>query len=321
MSIPQISIMNELESTNDNFTFGIFHLPGIFQREYPKDILLTKDFQEKCENFLLNRKFNTDQAIESSLLGSTQESALYQTKNISLNNSLVLDEGSLFDDKSSQKIKNKKIQPKFQIEVNNENGFQQGFVDKLLMNRISARKSRLKKKLYIKSLEEEIARLKNEMMLNTKTCVQNQNNDNNVDEEQEEFNENNKLFLNRMILLEKQEKEVKKEGQKKKANVMKQHEVLQKVLLKEMLVKQINNFLPLKYQIFGEKFIKLIQINEDDSLSVIISKINENITKIKNYLSIIPKKRIKLVIKFHEIYKKLKNYVDSYQQLFMESFK
>ena len=124
-----------------------------------------------------------------------------------------------------------------------------------------------------------------------------------------------------MILLEKQEKEVKKEGQKKKANVMKQHEVLQKVLLKEMLVKQINNFLPLKYQIFGEKFIKLIQIKEDDSLSVIISKINENTTKIKNYLSIIPKKRIKLVIKFHEIYKKLKNFVDSYQQLLMESFK
>ena len=320
MSIPQISIMNELESTNDNFTFDICHLPGIFQREYPKDILLTKDFQEKCENFLLNPKFNTDQAIDSSLLGSTQESALYQTKNISLNNSLVLDEGSLFDDKPSQKIKNKKIQPKFQTEVNNENGFQQGFVDKLLMNRISARKSRLKKKHYIKSLEEETARLKNEMILNKKTCVQNQNNDNNIDEEQKEFNEKNKLFLDRMILLEKQEKEVKKEGQKKRENVMKQHEVLQKVLLKEMLVKQINNFLPLRYQIFGEKFIKIIQINEDDSLSVIISKINENTTKIKNYLSIIPKKRIKLVIKFHEIYKKLKNYVDSYQQLFTESF-
>ena len=85
--------------------------------------------------------------------------------------------------------------------------------------------------------------------------------------------------------------------------------------------RKVNNFLPLRYQIFGEKFIKLIQINEDDSLSVIISKINENTTKIKNYLSIIPKKRIKLVIKFHEIYKKLKNYVDSYQQLFLESFK
>ena len=323
MSIPQIPIMNELESTNDNFTFGIFNLPGIFQTKCPKDILLTKDFQEKCDNFLLNPKFNSDQTINFSLLSSTHESesALYQTKNIPLNNSLVLDEGSLFDDEPSQKIKNKKIQPKFQTEVNNENKWEKGFEDKLLMNRLSARKSRLKKKHYIKSLEEETARLKNEMILNKKICVENQNNDNNIDEEQEEFNEKNKLFLNKIILLEKQEKEVKKEGQKNRPNVMKQHEVLQKVLLKEMLVKQINNFLPLRYQIFGEKFIKLIQINEDDSLSVIISKINENTNKIKNYLNIIPKKRIKLVIKFHEIYKKLKNYVDSYQQLFLESFK
>ena len=79
--------------------------------------------------------------------------------------------------------------------------------------------------------------------------------------------------------------------------------------------------MPLRYQIFGEKFIKLIQIYEDDSLSVIISKIDENVIKIKNYLNIVPKRRIKLVIKFHEIYKKIKNYADSYQQLFMESFK
>ena len=318
MSIPQIPIMNELETTNDNFTFGIFNLPGIFQTKCPKDILLTKDFQEKCDNFLLNPKFNSDQTINFSLLSSTHESesALYQTKNIPLKNSLVLDEGSLFDDEPSQKIKNKKIQPKFQTEVNNENKFQKGFEDKLLMNRLSARKSRLKKKHYIKSLEEETARLKNEMILNEKICIPN-----NIDINEEECDENKKLFLNKMILLEKQEKEVKKEGQKKKANVVKQHEVLQKTLLKDMLIKQIHNFLPLRYQIFGEKFIKLIQINEDDSLSIIITKIDENISKIKNYMDVVPKKRIKLVIKFHEIYKKIKIFVDSYQQLFVESFK
>ena len=68
-------------------------------------------------------------------------------------------------------------------------------------------------------------------------------------------------------------------------------------------------------------FIKLIQINEDDSLSIIITKINENINKIKNYMDVVPKKRIKLVIKFHEIYKKIKIFVDSYQQLFVKIFK
>ena len=106
------------------------------------------------------------------------------------------------------------------------------------------------------------------MILNEKICIPN-----NIDINEEECDETKKLFLNKMILLEKQEKEVKKEGQKKKANVVKQHEVLQKALLKEMLIKQIHNFLPLRYQIFGEKFIKLIQINEDDSLSIIITKI------------------------------------------------
>ena len=325
MSIPQISIINELENRNDNFDFNIFPQNGIFEAEYPKDILFSKEFQEKTENFLLNPKFNTEQIIDSSLLGSTHESALSQTKNISFNNSLILDEVYLSADKPIQTIQKKKIEPKFQIKVNkNGNDFQKGLEDKLLMNRLSARKSRLKKKHYIKSLEEETARLKNEMILNEKICIQNQNNGNNknnININEDEYDEKNKLFLNELILLEKQEKEVKKEGQKKRMNVMKQHEVLQKTILKEMLVKQIKNFLPLRYQIFGEKFIKLIQIYEDDSLSVIISKIDENVIKIKNYLNIVPKKRIKLVIKFHEIYKKIKNYADSYQQLFMESFK
>ena len=325
MSIPQISIINELENRNDNFDFNIFPQNGIFEAEFPKDILFSKEFQEKTENFLLNPKLNTEQVIDSSLLGSTHESALTQTKNFSLNNSLILDEVYLSADKPIQTIQKKKIGPKFQTEINNNgNEFTKGLEDKLLMNRLSARKSRLKKKHYIKTLEEETARLKNEMILNEKICIQNQNNENNknnININEEKFDEKNKLFLNKMILLEKQEKEVKKEGQKKRENVMKQHEVLQKTILKEMLVKQINNFLPLRYQIYGEKFIKLIQIYEDDSLSVIISKIDENVIKIKNYLNIVPKKRIKLVIKFHEIYKKIKNYVDSYQQLFMESFK
>ena len=102
---------------------------------------------------------------------------------------------------------------------------------------------------------------------------------------------------------------------------MKQHENLQKTLLKEMLVKQIHCFIPLRYHIFGEKFIKLIPIEEDDEISIIVCKINNNIDKIKNFMKVVPKKRIKLVIKFHEIYKKIKNFVDNYQQVFAESFK
>ena len=55
----------------------------------------------------------------------------------------------------------------------------------------------------------------------------------------------------------KQEKEIKAQGQKKCANLMKQYESLQKTILKEMLIRQIHFLVPIKYQIYGEKFIKL----------------------------------------------------------------
>ena len=316
MNIPQISITgNEFENINNYFSFNIFPKPGsMFEDECPKEILFSKDFQEKSEQLLFYPKFNSEQIIDSSLFGTTYEAALPQTKNFSINNSLILDEfsiGKYFHNNFAIKTT-----PKFQTEIKNVSEIHKDYEDKLLMNRLSARKSRLKKKHYIKSLEEETAKLKNEIKLNEKNCTPN-----NVNINEEKCDKKDKIFLNKIILLEKQEKEIKKEGQKKKAGVMKQHEVLQKTILKEMLVKQIHNFLPLQYQIFGEKFIKLNKINEDDSLNVIISKIGENIDKIKNFMNVIPKKRIKLVIKFHEIYKKIKTYVDNYQQLFIESFK
>ena len=126
--------------------------------------------------------------------------------------------------------------------------------------------------------------------------------------------------MNKLILMEQQEKEVKLKGQKNQSDIMKQYENLQKTLLREMLIRQINCFVPLRLKILGEKNIKLIEANEDDEISVIINKINENIDKIKNYMNVVPKKRIKSIIKLHEIYKKIKSFVDGYQQLFTESF-
>ena len=306
MNIQQIPILNDYENFNNNFSFNLFPKLRLFETDYSKDTLGQKDFQEKDEYFLPTQKLNFESIIDSSQLSSTQDSPQSQTKTISLNNSS--------DEISQSKTKNSPI---FQTDITRENDIPKKFEDKLLMNRISARKSRLKKKQYIKCLEEETARLKNQIILNEKMG----NNMNNLNIIEYNGNEKNKNFLNKMTLLEKQEKEVKNEGQKKSSNIMKQYEVLQKTLLREMLVKQIHYFIPLKYHIFGEKFIKLIQINEDDSLSVIISKIDDNIEKIKNYLNIVPKKRIQLVIKFHGIYKKIKSYVDNYQQLFTESFK
>ena len=306
MNIQQISILNDYENFNNNFSFNLFPKLRLFEPDYTKEIFVQKDFQERNEYFLPTQKINLDPIIDSSQLGSTQEYPQSQTKTISLNNSS--------DEISQNKTKNSPI---FQTDITPENDLPKKFEDKLLMNRISARKSRLKKKQYIKCLEEETARLKNQILLNEKVG----NNMKNLNIDEYNGNEKNTNFLNKMILLEKQEKEVKNEGQKKSSNIMKQYEVLQKTLLREMLVKQIHFFIPLRYHIFGEKFIKLTQISEDDSLNVIISKIDENIEKIKNYMNVVPKKRIQLVIKFYGIYKKIKSYVDNYQQLFTESFK
>jgi hypothetical protein len=312
MNINPIPLLNYYENINNDFSFNQIFKERLLETDYPKETCFHKDFQEKNELFPEEPKFNSELIIDSSLMGSTQDASPTQNKSISQINST-----SPEDDKKQNLKQNSRL---FFTEISKDKEFKKTCEDKLLMNRISARKSRLKKKQYIKCLEEETANLKNQIILNEKIGI-NSNNllSKNIDEDNNE--EKNKIFFNKMILLEKQEKEVKREGQKKKINIMKQHEVLKKIFLKEMLVKQIHYFLPLQYQIFGEKFIKLVQIYEDDSISVIITKVNENLQKIKNYLNVVSKKRIKLVIRFYEIYKKIKNFTDNFHQLFIESFK
>ena len=231
---------------------------------------------------------------------SLSEFSLLETSPSLVKNNLNLEENEDIE-KEDNLFKNNKL---FRTSKIGEN-------EKLLMNRISARKSRLKKKKYIKQLEEERAQLKNNILLKKmdKSNIQD-----------DDITQENKLFLNRINLIEKQEKEVKDEGQKKKGELMKQYESLQKNILKEMLIKQIHLFLPIKYQIYGEKFIKLIRINNDDSINDINYKINENYTKIEKYLKIVSKPRINLVIKFFDIYKKIKNYFEGFKDLFTTSF-
>ena len=314
MSNNSLLLFNDFEYLNNNFSFNIFPQERQLETDYLKENIFHKDFHEKNDYFSIIPKFNSEKNIESSLLVSTQESFPSPIKNISLFNL------SNFDEIPKEAKISHNNTPKFLTEVNNISEHSKNVDDKLLMNRISARKSRLKKKQYIKCLEEEAANLKNQIILNGEIGA-NIKNLGVLNLNSEKTEEKNILFLNKLKLLEKQEKEVKKEGQKKCTNIINQHKVLQKTVLREMLVKQIRLFLPLKYVIFGEKFIKLIKIDEDDSLSVIISKIEENLKKIKNYMNIISKKRIKLVIKLYEIYKKIKDYADNFQQLFEESFK
>ena len=314
MIIAQTSSINELQ--DNNFCFNSFPLEK--QTNFSKEILISKESQETSNFFQLDTTLNPylSPKIDLSINGSTNKIVFGQIKNESSDFSFALDEMSQDGDTKILSLNNNVV---FKTEVNNnEINVKKGLEDKLLMNRISARKSRLKKKQYIKCLEEETARLKNEILLKKNIEIVPDKINSDLSKEDKEKNDK---FFNKFILFEKQEKEIKLKGQKKQAGIMKQYENLQKSLLREMLVKQIHCFIPLRLRIFGDKFIKLIEINEDDEISVIINKINENIEKIKNYLEVVPKKRIQSVIKFHEIYKKIKIFVDNYQQLFSESFK
>ena len=314
MIIAQTSSINELQ--DNNFCFNSFPLEK--QTNFSKEILISKESQETSNFFQLDTTLNPylSPKIDLSINGSTNKIVFGQIKNESSDFSFALDEMSQDGDTKILSLNNNVV---FKTEINNnEINVKKGLEDKLLMNRISARKSRLKKKQYIKCLEEETARLKNEILLKKNIEIVPDKINSDLSKEDKEKNDK---FFNKFILFEKQEKEIKLKGQKKQAGIMKQYENLQKALLREMLVKQIHCFIPLRLRIYGDKFIKLIEINEDDEISVIINKINENIDKIKNYLEVVPKKRIQSVIKLHEIYKKIKIFVDNYQQLFSESFK
>ena len=182
--------------------------------------------------------------------------------------------------------------------------------EKLLKNKISARKSRQKKKDYIRCLEEELVKLKSEISFN-------KNIKSDLNGEKDEIN--NKFF-NKIIVFEKQKEDIYKEGQKKLSNLMKEAEASQKIILKELLIRQINYSIPLKFQIFGKKYIKLIPLSDDDSITTIISKINENLNKIQKYMENISKSRKKLVIKLYEMYKNIKCYIEYFNQLYSENF-
>ena len=299
MIIAQTSSINEMQ--DNNFCFNSFPLEK--QTNFSKEILISKESQETSNFFQLDTTLNPylSPKIDLSINGSTNKIVFGQIKNESSDFSFALDEMSQDGDTKILSLNNNVV---FKTEINNnEINVKKGLEDKLLMNRISARKSRLKKKQYIKCLEEETARLKNEILLKKNIEIVPDKINSDLSKEDKEKNDK---FFNKFILFEKQEKEIKLKGQKKQAGIMKQYENLQKSLLREMLVKQIHCFIPLRLRIFGDKFIKLIEINEDDEISVIINKINENIDKIKNYLEVVPKKEFNQSLNSMKFIRKLK---------------
>jgi hypothetical protein len=284
----QLAIQNELINENNSFLNVSFSSNKSFEEKSKKNSIFD-NFDNKNLDFILNDFL---QITDNQMINSDSSS---------------LNKFNPTNSHSENSAKNTNVKKGL---IPKDKKRKKNIEQKLLKNKISARKSRQKKKDYIRCLEEELVKLKNEISFN-KNIKSNLN---------DEKNQINNKFFNKIIIFEKQKENIYKEGQKKPANLMRETEASQKIILKELLIRQINYSIPLKFQIFGKKYIKLIPLSDDDSITAIISKINENLNKIQKYMENISKSRKKLVIKLYEMYKNIKCYIEYFNQLYSENF-
>ena len=146
---------------------------------------------------------------------------------------------------------------------------------KLLMNRISAKKSRMKKKNYIKNLEEEIK--KNKSIIQEKIILEKIYNPNILNK-----NDNLNIQLNNIIknyeFLLKKEKEIQYNDND---DVYNEYSNIQKKFIQQIINQELKIFMPIKCKLFAEKYLKLENFDDFDSYNVILNKIEKNISILK----------------------------------------
>ena len=186
--------------------------------------------------------------------------------------------------KEINKEKNKFILKKEQNNIifNKENIGKDLKQKKLLMNRESAKKSRLKKKAYIENLEKGYLELKTEYI----KMIQNINpelNHNLI--ENEHFIKDNKINPNLKIGKENVLYEFKLNKEESKAN-NNDYINKQKIILENLLINQIDIMTPINIKIMQNKFLKLNKLDKGDNFQVIKNKMNSNIEMIKEIYDI-----------------------------------
>ena len=200
---------------------------------------------------------------------------------------------------------------------------------KLIMNRESAKKSRLKKKKYIENLEkefiilkEELSKLKSSQKINGNgKCNKDLNNNSN---DKDDINNGNQ---NQIYDFKKEQFNIISNNLEKKHDIVINYANKQKKLLQYLLVKQIDIMTPIKIKAFQNKFLKLQTFNEDDSVEVIKNKIKINLNTIielydindedNNNKSInICNKKNSMAYHIYNYYNNLKEYVNQYDFIY-----
>ena len=206
---------------------------------------------------------------------------------------------------------------------------------KLILNRESAKRSRLKKKNYIENLEKEYLILKEEIMRlkssqnvlckNTKEILNDRIPSNNIIENIKINNIINNPKDKEIMRLKKDELNIISNNLGKDSKTINNYINKQKKLLHNCLIRQIDIMVPLEIKYFQNKFLKMDEIKKDDSISIIKNKITRNLEVIKDLydIEIIPETDKNNSLKndskgnnIFNFYKYLKSSVEQYELIY-----
>ena len=208
------------------------------------------------------------------------------------------------------------------FETYNENEKEIQKQKKLMMNRISAKKSRLKKKVYVKCLEDELKKMKNE--IEEKNNFE-KNFFQGISKEKNELNHISSIIKIYQKLLNQENIILNKS--KSENETLNDYVYLQKKIVLDFLIKQIQFLIPIKCKIFQNKYLKLKKFELNDSIFDINNKINENLEMLKELYDFeMPLKNLKkkkndsMAFQLYSYYYNLKNYIDSFKNIFEDIY-
>ena len=186
------------------------------------------------------------------------------------------------NNQNNQFLSKKKLNNIIQKKESNENIDKELKQKKLLMNRESAKKSRLKKKAYIANLEKEYLSLKTEYI----RMIENQNFKNNFIYNNNFNYSNNRINPNLKIGKENVLYEFNDPKEENIQNINNDYINKQKKIMENLLINQIDMMTPINIKIMQNKFLKLNKLENNDNFQIIKNKINSNLETIKEIYDI-----------------------------------
>ena len=222
---------------------------------------------KKIMHLMNINNLNFENLTKINLNGKNEINSIKEIKDIKPNNQFL-----------SKKIEFNSLQTSEQV----DNEIKQ---KKLLINRESAKKSRLKRKIYIENLEKQYLILKTEYIKIIEKQKLNQGYINNSILKNEHFIDDNKINPNLKIGKENVLYDFKK---LQEDNIQINNDCLnkQKKIMENILINQIDMMTPINIKLLQHKFLKLNKIDNNDNFQTIKNKINSNIEIIKELYDI-----------------------------------